>query len=46
LRWSYKSDSRQLSADTTNYDLMRATYPAGTVSGGPKIRAMQIIADL
>ena len=25
---------------------MRATFPAGTVSGAPKIRAMQIIADL
>ena len=24
---------------------MRATFPAGTVSGSPKIRAMQIIAD-
>jgi anthranilate synthase component 1 len=28
------------------YDLIRATFPAGTVSGAPKIRAMQIIADL
>ncbi len=27
------------------FDLMRATFPAGTVSGAPKIRAMQIIAD-
>ncbi|NOS68837.1 MAG: anthranilate synthase component I [Verrucomicrobia bacterium] len=36
----------RLSADKTNYDLMRATFPAGTVSGAPKIRAMQIIADL
>ncbi len=27
------------------YDLMRATFPAGTVSGAPKIRAMQIIAE-
>jgi anthranilate synthase component 1 len=26
-------------------DLMRATFPAGTVSGAPKIRAMQIIAQ-
>ncbi len=26
------------------FDLMRATFPAGTVSGAPKIRAMQIIA--
>jgi anthranilate synthase component I len=29
----------------TAYDLMRATFPAGTVTGAPKIRAMQIIAD-
>ncbi len=27
------------------YDLMRATFPAGTVSGAPKIRAMQVIAE-
>jgi len=26
-------------------DLLRATFPAGTVSGAPKIRAMQIIAE-
>ena len=36
----------QLSADKTPYDLMRATFPAGTLSGAPKIRAMQIIAEL
>jgi anthranilate synthase component 1 len=36
----------KLSAGKTNYDLMRATFPAGTVSGAPKIRAMQIIAEL
>jgi anthranilate synthase component 1 len=35
-----------LSADRTPYDLMRATFPAGTLSGAPKIRAMQIIAEL
>ena len=33
-----------IAADKTAYDLMRATFPAGTVSGAPKIRAMQIIA--
>ena len=27
-------------------DLLRATFPAGTVSGAPKIRAMEIIAEL
>ena len=36
----------KLSADKTTYDLMRATVPAGTVSGAPKIRAMQIISEL
>ncbi len=36
----------KLSAAKTVYDLMRATFPAGTVSGAPKIRAMQIIAEL
>ncbi len=36
----------KLSAGKTPYDLMRATFPAGTVSGAPKIRAMQIICDL
>jgi anthranilate synthase component 1 len=36
----------RLAADKTNYDLMRATFPAGTVSGAPKIRAMQIISEL
>jgi anthranilate synthase component 1 len=29
----------------TAFDLMRATFPAGTVSGAPKVRAMQIIAE-
>ena len=28
------------------YDAIRATFPAGTVSGAPKIRAMEIIAEL
>jgi anthranilate synthase component 1 len=28
------------------YDVMKATFPAGTVSGAPKIRAMEIIAEL
>ena len=28
------------------FELMRATFPAGTVSGAPKVRAMQIIAEL
>ncbi len=36
----------RLADDKTPYDLLRATFPAGTVSGAPKIRAMQIIAEL
>jgi anthranilate synthase component 1 len=27
-------------------DVLRATFPAGTVSGAPKVRAMQIIDEL
>jgi anthranilate synthase component 1 len=30
----------------TAFDLLRATFPAGTVSGAPKVRAMEIIRDL
>jgi anthranilate synthase component 1 len=36
----------RLSAAKTPYDLMRATFPAGTLSGAPKVRAMQIISEL
>ena len=32
--------------DRTPYDVMRSTFPAGTLSGAPKIRAMQIISEL
>src|SRR5439155_24656567 len=35
-----------LSAGKTPYDLMRATFPAGTLAGAPKVRAMQIISEL
>ena len=35
----------RLGGNRDAYDLMRATFPAGTVSGAPKIRAMQIIAE-
>ena len=35
-----------LAADKTAWDLLTASFPAGTVSGAPKIRAMQIINDL
>jgi anthranilate synthase component I len=28
------------------FDVLRATFPAGTVSGAPKVRAMQLISEL
>jgi anthranilate synthase component I len=36
----------RLRTGCTGFDLIRATFPAGTVSGAPKIRAMQIIGEL
>jgi anthranilate synthase component I len=38
--------SGRLRKDMTPYDALRACFPAGTVSGAPKIRAMEIIAEL
>ncbi|HET9482271.1 MAG TPA: anthranilate synthase component I family protein, partial [Candidatus Polarisedimenticolia bacterium] len=35
-----------LAAGRDAFDLLRAAFPAGTVSGAPKIRAMQIIDEL
>jgi anthranilate synthase component 1 len=36
----------ELADGRTAYDALRATFPAGTLSGAPKPRAMQIIDDL
>lgn len=36
----------ELRPDLDTFDLLRATFPAGTVSGAPKVRAMEIIAEL
>ncbi|MBK1883841.1 anthranilate synthase component I [Luteolibacter pohnpeiensis] len=36
----------ELDPEHSAYDVLRATFPAGTVSGAPKIRAMQIINSL
>ncbi|MGB2828577.1 MAG: chorismate-binding protein, partial [Dehalococcoidales bacterium] len=36
----------KLRSGMTQYDALRACFPAGTVSGAPKIRAMEIIAEL
>jgi anthranilate synthase component 1 len=38
--------SGQLEAGRTAVDVLRATFPAGTVSGAPKVRAMEIIDEL
>jgi anthranilate synthase component 1 len=35
-----------LDEEKSSYDVLRACFPAGTVSGAPKIRAMQIIEEL
>ncbi len=36
----------KLAPDRDQFDLLRATFPAGTLSGAPKIRAMEIIEEL
>jgi anthranilate synthase component I len=36
----------ELNDDMDAFDLIRATFPAGTVSGAPKIKAMEIISSL
>src|SRR5438270_6041505 len=36
----------ELRDGVTPFDLLRACFPAGTVSGAPKMRAMQIVSEL
>jgi anthranilate synthase component 1 len=36
----------RLKPGLTNLDVLRATFPAGTLSGAPKVRAMEIIDEL
>jgi len=36
----------KLRPELNQFDALRASFPAGTVSGAPKIRAMEIIAEL
>ena len=36
----------ELEGERTPFELLRACFPAGTVSGAPKVRAMQIISEL
>jgi anthranilate synthase component I len=35
-----------LKPDTSNMDILAATFPAGTLSGAPKVRALEIIEEL
>jgi len=35
-----------LRPDKTRFDAFRSIFPAGTVSGAPKVRAMELIAEL
>ena len=36
----------ELRDEVSHFELLRACFPAGTVSGAPKVRAMQIISEL
>ena len=36
----------RLAADRTPLDLVRAAFPGGSITGAPKVRAMEIIAEL
>jgi anthranilate synthase component 1 len=36
----------ELRPGVTPFDVLRATFPAGTVSGAPKIRALEVIREL
>ena len=36
----------ELEPGVSHFELLRASFPAGTVSGAPKVRAMQIISEL
>jgi anthranilate synthase component 1 len=35
----------KLAAPNDAFDLLKATFPAGTLSGAPKVRAMELIAE-
>ena len=43
---SSRRSSASCATGCAPFDLLRACFPAGTVSGAPKVRAMQIISEL
>ena len=45
-RTSSRRSSGELRDGVSPFDLLRACFPAGTVSGAPKVRAMQIVSEL
>ncbi|MEM8732889.1 MAG: aminodeoxychorismate synthase component I [Planctomycetota bacterium] len=36
----------RLNSDATPWDVLRGTFPGGSITGAPKIRAMEIVAEL
>jgi anthranilate synthase component 1 len=36
----------QLASDSDCFDVLKATFPAGTLTGAPKVRAMEIIDEI
>ncbi len=36
----------ELNKEKDGFDLLKATFPAGTLSGAPKVRAMEIISEM
>ncbi|UCG38176.1 MAG: anthranilate synthase component I family protein [bacterium] len=36
----------RIARECDSYDVLRSCFPAGTVSGAPKVRAMQVVAEL
>ena len=36
----------QLRANRTKFDALRSIFPAGTVSGAPKVRAIELVSEL
>ncbi|KAK6145267.1 hypothetical protein DH2020_022087 [Rehmannia glutinosa] len=44
--YTYQSVTGELSSNLTSWDALRAALPVGTVSGAPKVKAMELIDEL